>query len=82
MSREIRQPDEPMTPEDFAAKVNWEGGVMDALAYGLKPSDAPEGPIRDLWTQAHALWEQLDPIRYDLGILLDEIYDNAQDGES
>ena len=75
-------PDEPMTPEDFASKVNWEGGVMDALAYGLKPNDAPEGPLRDLWTRAYELWEQLDPILEDLVTMLDEIYDNAQGGES
>lgn len=64
---------EPMTAADFASKVAWEGGVMEALDYGLKPSDAPEGPIRDAWTRLYQLWQQLDPIADEVSRLLDGV---------
>lgn len=52
---------EPMTDSGFASKVEWEGGVIEALEYGLKPTDAPEGPIRDAWTRVYDLWQQFEP---------------------
>lgn len=30
---------EKMTPEDFLGKVEWEGGIDEALDYGLRASD-------------------------------------------
>lgn len=49
---------EPMTASGFASKVKWEGGVIEALEYGLKPTDAPEGPIRIDVGNGHT-----DPVR-------------------
>lgn len=67
-----RAENEPMTLEDFAAKVDWEGGVIDAIDYGLKPEDAPEGELRDLWRQACDLFKQMEPITNRIGELLEE----------
>jgi hypothetical protein len=74
---------DPMTAADFAGKVEWEGGVTSALDYGLKPADAPEGPIRDAWTRAYQLWEQLDPIIGEINRLLEGVEgsDEDEDGE-
>ena len=56
------EPKAPMTVEDFAAKIEWEGGTIDALDYGLSPEDAPEGELRDLWQAAYDIWtQQLKP---------------------
>lgn len=66
----------PMTLVDFAAKVEWEGGVIDALDYGLKPEDAPEGELRDPWQQAYDLFQQMEPITDRIGALLDAAYES------
>jgi hypothetical protein len=75
--------DKPMSESAFAGKVEWEGGVTSALDYGLKPADAPEGPIRDAWTRAYQLWQQLDPIISEINLLLDGVEhgDEDEDGE-
>ncbi len=54
--------DQPMTPQDFAAKVAYEGGVLEAISYGLEPEDAPEGELRDLWQTATDMWKTLSPV--------------------
>jgi hypothetical protein len=72
---------EPMTAADFASKVEWEGGVMEALDYGLKPADAPEGPIRDAWARLYQLWQQLSPIADEVSRLLDGVERDDEDGE-
>lgn len=39
---------EKMTPKEFAGKVEWEGGLYDALfGYGLKSSDLEDGELKD-----------------------------------
>ena len=43
------------TREDFAAKVEWEGGVLESLDYGLTKEDVPEGD-----TELYAAWEALE----------------------
>lgn len=61
---------EPYSLGDFAAKVDWEGGIIDAIEWGLKPEDAPE-EVRELWTQACALHAQLEPVAEKIGAILD-----------
>lgn len=75
--------DKPMTESAFASKVEWEGGVLEALEYGLKPADAPPGPIRIAWMRVYQVWQQLSPIADEVGRLLDGIErtDEDEDGE-
>jgi hypothetical protein len=45
---------QPMTARRFAEKVDWEGGIVAALEYGLRPNDIdpadPDGTdLRRLW---------------------------------
>jgi hypothetical protein len=53
-----------MTPQEFAAKISWEGGVTEALEYGLKstdlnPEDEASRDMRSAWIRAEDLWEEM-----------------------
>lgn len=50
-----------MTGEEFAAKVEWEGGVLDALEYGLKIDDIDKGEVvlREKWLAAQTAWTDM-----------------------
>lgn len=71
--------DKPMTESAFASKVEWEGGIFEALDYGLKPSDAPKGPIRDAWARLCQVWQQISPIADEVSRLLDGIERTDED---
>lgn len=45
-----------MTESDFAAKIEWEGGIVDALEYGLKYSDCEPGELRNAWEKLEVKW--------------------------
>lgn len=52
---------EYMSADDFAAKVEWEGGVVDALEYGLKhtdldPNDELSRDLREAWKEAERIF--------------------------
>lgn len=40
-----------MSPSEFEAKIEWEGGPYDAYEYGLRPSDLDLewGSLADAW---------------------------------
>ena len=61
-----------MTPARFAAKVEWEGGILEALDYGLAPADVTEGPLRDLWSKLSSLYRQMQPILAEAQRALDD----------
>lgn len=50
-----------MDEAEFVAKIEWEGGIIDALDYGLKPDDCEPGPMRDAWAALYAKWKDLLP---------------------
>jgi hypothetical protein len=40
-----------------AGKIEWEGGIMEALDYGIRSGDMPDDELRDAWDKlekAHA----------------------------
>jgi hypothetical protein len=53
-----------MTESDFAAKVEWEGGVIDALEYGLLPGDVEPGQLHDAWAALYAKYQDFKPLLY------------------
>lgn len=59
--------DKPMTESDFAAKVEWEGGITGALDYGLRAEDCRPGELRDAWEKLELKWaamqEEMDEVR-------------------
>ena len=68
-----------MSVGDFAAKVQWEGGVFDALDYGLKhthldPDDEASKELRDAWEALELVWrDQIKPASQRVEELLEDI---------
>ena len=56
----------------LAYKVDSEGGVLEAIEYGIKPEEVPEGELRELWTKACALHAELEPVTERIGKILEE----------
>lgn len=54
--------DKPMTEEDFAEKVQWEGGVIDALEYGLKAEHVEPGDLRNDWAVLASYYDDMHEI--------------------
>lgn len=62
-----------LSEEDFAARVDHEGGVFGALEHGfLKPDDLPPGELKELWSEVYDhFWDDnfqglLDEVREEL----------------
>jgi hypothetical protein len=49
---------------DLLSKIEWEGGVIAALEYGIKTVDMPEGDteLEQAWRKLEDAWNALDPI--------------------
>ncbi len=46
--------------EDLAAKIEWEGGLMEALDYGIKTEMMPEGDaeLAEAWAKLEASFRE------------------------
>ncbi len=44
---------------DVASKIEWEGGIFEALDYGIKARDMPEGDqeLIDAWTALETAYD-------------------------
>ena len=51
--------------ELLAYKIQWEGGVMGALNYGLKPDDIGDPELRAAWGHLQQVHAQLQPLIQD-----------------
>ena len=54
-----------MTKEEFRDKVEWEGGVMEAVDYGLKVTDLPDdvpAKVADAWHRLESALRYIDVI--------------------
>lgn len=58
-----------MTKEQFAHKIDNEGGVWEALAYGVPVKDVPTKRGKELWEKLDRLYKQAHPIIEELGKL-------------
>lgn len=68
---------EKMTEEEFANKVEWEGGLYDALfIYGLKSGDLVDGPLKDaiekIESQAKPFNDAMDEAEWLIESLLED----------
>lgn len=59
-----------LTDEEFASKVEWEGGVFGALEYGLRPEEMRPGALRDAYKE---LWDVYHGRMYDLMQKVEEL---------
>lgn len=48
MSREV------MDAAELEAKIEWEGGLLQAIDYGIKYEEVPE-EVRDMWAEAQRM---------------------------
>lgn len=50
------------TKSEFCGKIDWEGGIEEALLYGLKSNDLADTPenaeFRDHWDQLEARFKE------------------------
>lgn len=67
-----------------AEKVDWEGGITEALEYGIKAADMPEGDaeLTAAWQALEDAFTALQPLAAAVGDLLEAARDEAPDGDS
>lgn len=60
--------------EDLCAKVDWEGGVDQAISYGIKASDIdPElSELRAAWDEAVEKYNEYEPIEAEIYAMLED----------
>ena len=51
-----------MSNERLATKVDWEGGVLTAITYGLSSDEIADQEMAALWAQAEKAYSDLAPI--------------------
>lgn len=61
----------------LAQKVNWEGGVLEAVQYGIKSIDIADPVIARKWKRLEALWSKLEPELVDVSRLLRDATERA-----
>jgi len=48
-----------MNTEEFAGKVEWEGGIEEALQYGLRSTDIDDNPeLEAAWAEMEKVWAE------------------------
>lgn len=72
-----------MSPKDFAAKVEWEGGILEALDCGLSykdldPNDPDSFELRRAWSSLEGAFEEMQFGLRDL----EEIFEELEDDKS
>lgn len=65
--------------EDFWNKVEWEGGVLDALDYGLMTYDydLPVG-VHELWSDLRSIYDEMRPVISELDSYQDDFYESQE----
>ena len=48
--------------ELLAYKINWEGGVLATLDYGLEPDDIVDPELRAAWAELRELHDRMRPL--------------------
>lgn len=60
--------------QEVAGKIDWEGGILESLDYGLTEEDMPEGDteLREAWAELMAAFTYVRAARRRVSILLPE----------
>lgn len=54
-----------MTPQELANKIDWEGGILEALEYGIHAKDIQDDVIANAWRDMEIHWLEFEKyIRY------------------
>lgn len=75
-----------MTAPRFANKVEWEGGVIEALDYGLKhthlnPDDPQAAELRAAWQQLEEAYKVVKPLVRKVDGIIEDLPDDEDDEE-
>jgi hypothetical protein len=59
--------------EALASKIEWEGGVLESVDYGITVSDMPEGDteLEDLWAEMEPAYEKAAELARKVAQILD-----------
>jgi hypothetical protein len=68
---------------DVWNKVQWEGGILEALEYGIRVDDLPEGDaeLAELWQRLEDAYDALEPIQKAIEALLEDSEDDEDEPE-
>jgi hypothetical protein len=60
--------------EALAAKIEWEGGVLESVDYGIRVEDMPEGDteLAELWAELVPAYQKADELASKVHTLLEE----------
>lgn len=56
----------------LASKIEWEGGIVSALEYGIRSGDIEDSDLRVRWRTMEMLWDELRPLIRDFDVRLRE----------
>ena len=67
----------------LAGKIEWEGGILEALDYGIKTADMPESDteLTEAWAKLEASFRQTAALAEAVENLLPEPGTDDEDGE-
>ena len=60
-----------MTPQDLLSKIEWEGGIIEAIAYGINSTEVPES-VETLWRLAEEAYDTIEPLGFQIERALEE----------
>jgi hypothetical protein len=63
--------------EAVAAKIQWEGGMEEALLYGIRASDMPDAMLRAAWTRMEDAFNDYRRFAEQVEALLPDAADNG-----
>jgi len=61
-----------MNARNLAAKVEWEGGIFEALSYGIRSTDIEDEELADLWAELEDHWEAMQETFNKVQAILDD----------
>ena len=66
-----------MTPDEFVNKVDWEGGVLDALEYGLRSTELDDSnpALKGGWIELEKAWVDFEPLLHGVEQLVEDARD-------
>lgn len=71
MSEDLETVIEKYTLLGLANKVEWEGGIEEAISYGIRAAEVPSSLYND-WREAEALLRKFQKVADRISVALDE----------
>jgi hypothetical protein len=51
-----------LSNEELSRKIRWEGGILAALDYGIRPAEIADPEIRKLWARLERSYRTIEPL--------------------